>query len=219
MSHRLSIDHYAMLLACAARLRSEDPYLKVGAAALSHENRVIATAYNGPRAGFNPPPGFWEDREGRLPHMLHAEVNLCSLFTRGAARTVAVTTLPCSSCASVLVAHGVRRVVYGQPYHRDGGGEDTLKMAEVELVQVTADDLTAALVGLGIGVRVAVRQPELLRELPVLPGITYFIYDGVDQGHFIVRTGKDPDGPRSVTPQLLNHISCAVIATVTRYLS
>ena len=37
-----------MTLAHAAALRSEDPYRKVGAAALDADNRVIGTAYNGP---------------------------------------------------------------------------------------------------------------------------------------------------------------------------
>ena len=36
-----------MTLAHAAALRSEDPYRKVGAAALDADNRVIGTAYNG----------------------------------------------------------------------------------------------------------------------------------------------------------------------------
>jgi dCMP deaminase len=62
---RLSIPQYAMALADVASLRSEDPYRKVGAAALDHENRVIGTAYNGLAPGFNPPQGFWDDRESR----------------------------------------------------------------------------------------------------------------------------------------------------------
>ena len=43
---RLSIPEYAMALAEVASLRSEDPFRKVGAAALDADNRVIATAYN-----------------------------------------------------------------------------------------------------------------------------------------------------------------------------
>ena len=43
---RLSIPQYAMALAHVASLRSEDPYRKVGAAAIDFDNRVIGTAYN-----------------------------------------------------------------------------------------------------------------------------------------------------------------------------
>ena len=41
---RLQIPEYAMALAHVAALRSEDPYRKVGAAALDFDNRVIGTA-------------------------------------------------------------------------------------------------------------------------------------------------------------------------------
>ena len=59
-----------MALAHVASLRSEDPYRKVGAAALDFDNRVIGTAYNGLAPGYNPPPGFWDDREARLERAL-----------------------------------------------------------------------------------------------------------------------------------------------------
>jgi dCMP deaminase len=75
-----------MALAEVASLRSEDPFRKVGAAALDWDNRVIATAYNGLAPGFEAPTGFWDDRDGRQKFMLHAEVNLCSLFKRGEAK-------------------------------------------------------------------------------------------------------------------------------------
>ena len=55
---RLSIPEYAMALAEVASLRSEDPFRKVGAAALDWDNRVIATAYNGLAPGFDAPSGF-----------------------------------------------------------------------------------------------------------------------------------------------------------------
>lgn len=115
-SERLSIPQYAMALAHVASLRSEDPYRKVGAAALDSDNRVIGTAYNGLAPGFDPPPGFWDDREARQKFMLHAEVNLCSLFRRGEVRIVATTTMPCTACMQALCAHGVREIYYRDVY-------------------------------------------------------------------------------------------------------
>jgi dCMP deaminase len=114
---RLSIPQYAMALAHVASLRSEDPYRKVGAAALDFDNRVIGTAYNGLAPGFNPPPGFWDDRESRQKFMLHAEVNLCSLFRRGEAKIVATTTMPCTACMQTLCAYGIKEIYFKEVYH------------------------------------------------------------------------------------------------------
>lgn len=116
---RLSILEYAIELAKVAAHRSEDPYLKVGAVALSADNRVVATGYNGLMPGFEPPVGFWEDREGRSPYVLHAEVNALSLVRRGEVHTLAVTTCPCAACTMAILAHGVKRVVYRDEYARD----------------------------------------------------------------------------------------------------
>lgn len=113
---RISIPEYAMALAHVASLRSEDPFRKVGAVAIDFANRVIGTAYNGLAPGFDPPPGFWDDREARQKFMLHAEVNLCSLFTRGSVKLVAVTTQPCTSCMQMLCAYGIREIYYRDPY-------------------------------------------------------------------------------------------------------
>jgi dCMP deaminase len=119
---RPTIDEYAMLLASAAALRSEDPSRKVGAVALDHENRVIATAYNGLPSGWDVADDWWQNDDQRRKFVVHAESNLCSLTHRGAVRTVACTTIPCGPCALNLIAHGVKRVVYGLTYPRDVAG-------------------------------------------------------------------------------------------------
>jgi len=134
-AERLSISQYAMALAHVASLRSEDPFRKVGAAALDHDNRVIATAYNGLAPGFVAPAGFWEDREKRQKFMLHAEVNLCSLFKRGEAKIVATTTMPCTACMQTLCAYGIKEVYYRDDYQQS----DSPEIAEtygVKLMQV-----------------------------------------------------------------------------------
>lgn len=113
---RLSIPEYAMALAHVASLRSEDPFRKVGAVAIDFDNRVIGTAYNGLAPGYNANPDFWNDRDERRKYMLHAEVNLCSLFTRGNVQLVACTTKPCTSCMQMLCAYGVKEVYYRDDY-------------------------------------------------------------------------------------------------------
>lgn len=112
-----------MALAHVASLRSEDPFRKVGAAALDFDNRVIGTAYNGLAPGFVAPPGFWADRESRQKYMLHAEINLCSLFRRGEAKIVATTTMPCTACMQTLCAYGIKEIYYQEIYHASDAPE------------------------------------------------------------------------------------------------
>ncbi len=133
---RLSIPQYAMALAHVASLRSEDPYRKVGAAALDFDNRVIGTAYNGLAPGINPPAGFWDDREARQKFMLHAEVNLTSLFRRGEAKIVATTTMPCTSCMQTLCAYGIKEIYYHEIYHVSEAPE-IAALYDVKLERIT----------------------------------------------------------------------------------
>ncbi len=135
MSNRLSIPEYAMALAEVASLRSEDPFRKVGAAALDHDNRVIATAYNGLAPGFEAPEGFWDDRERRQKFMLHAEINLCSLFRRGEAKIVATSTMPCTACMQTLCAYGVKEIYFREIYKKSDAPE-IAKLYGIRLEQV-----------------------------------------------------------------------------------
>lgn len=114
--HRLNWEEYALELAKTASLRSEDPFRKVGACALSHDNRVLGVAYNGLKSGKNVDPEFWVDRDRRRPYMIHAEANLLSLFTRNNCRLIAVTLLPCISCAKLICSWNVQKVVYNEEY-------------------------------------------------------------------------------------------------------
>ena len=132
---RLTIPEYVMALAHVASLRSEDPYRKVGAAALDHDNRVIGTAYNGLAPGYDAPEGFWDDRDKRQKYMLHAEVNLCSLFKRGEARVIATTTMPCTSCMQTLCAYGVEEIYYEEAY-KASDAEEIAATYGVKLEQV-----------------------------------------------------------------------------------
>jgi len=141
MANRISIEEYALSLAAIAAKRSEDPYRQVGAVALTPENRVIATAYNGLSPGNVVGPAFWEFREIRLPYMIHAEQNICSLFKRGEVNLVAITTMPCSHCILTLAAHGVKQVIYINEYERDDGA---IKIAQFHHVKLTKWDISAS---------------------------------------------------------------------------
>ncbi len=130
-----------MALAQVASLRSEDPYRKVGAAALDEDNRVIGTAYNGLAPGYNPPADFWDDRDARQKFMLHAEINLCSLFRRGEAKLVATTTMPCTSCMQTLCSYGIAEIYYHEIYHESDAPE-IASLYGIKLVQVESYPLS-----------------------------------------------------------------------------
>jgi len=132
---RLTIPQYAMTLAHVASLRSEDPFRKVGAVAFDFDNRVIGTAYNGLAPGYNAQAEFWQDRDARRKYMIHAEVNLCSLFTRGNVKLVACTTKPCTSCMQMLCAYGVKEIYYGEPYP-ESEADAISEIYGVQLVQM-----------------------------------------------------------------------------------
>ena len=119
-SSRISWEEYALRIAQVAALRSEDPFFKVGSCALDHDNRVIGVAYNGLAPGKVAPPGFWDDRDKRRPFMIHSEANL----------------LACSSCATNIVAHGIKKVVYSEVYSRDTMSLEIFKFNDVECIQL-----------------------------------------------------------------------------------
>ncbi len=133
---RLDWAEYALLLAEAASLRSEDPYRQVGACALDYDNRVLGVGYNGLAPGKVVGAGFWKDRDARRSYMIHAEANCLSLFNRGECQLLAVTLLPCSSCATLIAGYEIKQVVYRELYHRDDKALDIFDFYDVECKQV-----------------------------------------------------------------------------------
>jgi len=134
---RINWDEYALRMAEVASMRSEDPYKKVGACALDENHRVIGVAYNGLASGVNVDPSFWSDRDTRRKYMIHAEANLLSLFERNKCKLLACTLLPCQSCATLIAAHGITRVVYKEMYFRDPNALDIFKFYNIECVNIS----------------------------------------------------------------------------------
>jgi dCMP deaminase len=134
--NRISWEEYALKIAQVAALRSEDPYKKVGACGLDHTNRVIGVAYNGLAPGVIVDESFWADRDARRPYMIHAEANLLSLFRRGDCQTLACTLLPCTCCASMISAYGVKKVVYIEEYVRDNKAIEIFRFNGIECRQI-----------------------------------------------------------------------------------
>jgi len=135
--NRLSWNEYALKLAEVAALRSEDPYVQVGACILDKDNRVLSLGYNGLAPGTNVDPTFWEDRDGRRPYMLHAEVNALSLVKRNeGAAILACNLLPCTSCAQMIAAYGIKTVVYKEEYTRDDQAKKIFTFYGIDLISL-----------------------------------------------------------------------------------
>jgi dCMP deaminase len=134
--NRISWEKYALSIADVASYRSEDPYMKVGACGLNKENRVIGVAYNGLASGKKVNIDFWKDRDKRRPFMIHAEANLLSLFSKNECYLLACTLLPCSSCATLIAANGIKKVVYRDLYHHDTKGVEIFDFYGIKHKQI-----------------------------------------------------------------------------------
>ncbi len=104
---------YALELARVASVRSEDPYVQVGAVILREDNSVASVGYNGPPAGVEVD---WSDRDGRRPKIIHAEMNALRYLRPGEGTLLAVTLLPCGECLKNIASYGIRQVVFAEEY-------------------------------------------------------------------------------------------------------
>ena len=134
---RIPWEKYALDLAKTASQRSEDPHMKVGACALNKHNMVLALGYNGLASRKEVDDSFWEDRDLRRPYMIHAEANCLSLVKRGEVKLLAVTLLPCSSCATLIASYNIPKVVYGEVYERDMKSLEIFDFYDIECVKLS----------------------------------------------------------------------------------
>ena len=134
---RASWSEYALSLAQTAATRSEDPYHKVGACALAHDNKILSLGYNGLAPNKDAEDYFWDDRDARRPYMIHAEANCLSLFKTGECKLLAVTLLPCSYCATMIAAYGISKVVFAEIYDRDPAALEIFKFYNITLENIS----------------------------------------------------------------------------------
>lgn len=105
-----------MELAVAASLRSEDPYVQVGACILREDMSVAAVGYNGAPSGIEID---WSDRDERRKRVVHAEINALRYIKPNEGFVLACTLLPCSPCVQNIAAHGIKHIIYKEVYQED----------------------------------------------------------------------------------------------------
>ncbi len=102
-----------MVLAQVVAARSQDPYMQVGSLAVRSDWSIAGIGYNGLPAGVDMPDDWWDDREGRRPFMIHAEVNALRYVRTGEVQRIVTTHIPCASCMALLGSYQVAEVYYG----------------------------------------------------------------------------------------------------------
>lgn len=101
--------HYAMRLAEVAAMRSEDPYVKVGACVLRRDYSIGGLGYNGAPTGVELD---WSDREERRKYVIHAEANALRYIKPDEGLLLAVTLMPCTSCITLIASYRIEEVFY-----------------------------------------------------------------------------------------------------------
>ena len=133
INKRLTWAEYAMELAKAAALRSEDPYQKVGACILRYDNTVAAVGYNGA------PPDVeidWNNRDERRKRVSHAEASALRYIKPYEGKIIAVTLRPCSDCIKNIAMYGIKEIYYHETYDRDEFSEDLAKEFNIPLIKI-----------------------------------------------------------------------------------
>lgn len=94
---------------------SKDPSTKVGAVAV-RDRRILATGYNGFPLGVADLPGRLENRNEKYLRTVHAEANAVAQAAKNAislnnSDIYVWPFIPCSSCCTLLIQAGIKRVV------------------------------------------------------------------------------------------------------------
>jgi dCMP deaminase len=142
---------YALILAEAARTRSENPWMTVGAVILRSDHSVAALGYNGP------PPGVdvdYADRDATRPKMIHAEANALRYILPGQGDLIAVTLMPCADCLKLIAAYGIKKIVYSATY----------EASDIEYTQETAREFGLILIFRPLDVMITVGEVNQSRS-------------------------------------------------------
>lgn len=122
-------DEYFMMVAQLAAVRSTCLSNQVGAVIVK-DRQILATGYNGPPSGLPhcTDQGFCYEGvtvcgSSPLPsRAIHAEANAIAQAAKHGISTnrasIYVTLEPCLSCLKLIMAAGIYRVYYGQPFDK-----------------------------------------------------------------------------------------------------
>lgn len=150
-------DEYFMSIAHLVATRSTCLRRQVGAVAVSPENRILGTGYNGPLPGaphcsdvgcLRAELGVPSGQRQEICRAQHAEANVCNFAARyGVAldgASVYVTAQPCTTCTKAMVTSGIKRVIFDSEYPDElackiakEAGMELISMAEITKGKIT----------------------------------------------------------------------------------
>ena len=141
-------DEYFMKIAHQVASRSTCLRRKVGAVAVSPDNRILGTGYNGALPGaphcdkvgcLRETLGIPSGQRQEICRAQHAEANICNIAARYgvalAGATIYVTNQPCTTCVKAMVTSGIKRVVFDSDYP-DDLARQLAKEAGMELISM-----------------------------------------------------------------------------------
>jgi dCMP deaminase len=133
LQYRPSWDEYFMMLATLASKRSSCERQHVGCVIVKN-NRVVATGYNGHIKGA---PHNSKIVDGHEQKTIHAEANaVADSAYRGveiAGTNAYVTHYPCINCAKMLIASGIKKIIYKVAYKPNELCKDLYEVAKIQV--------------------------------------------------------------------------------------
>lgn len=118
--------------------------------------RIISTGYNGTPSGVTQCNEYFKsadllkpdfmDKHGKFSSNfeVHAEQNAIAELSKnevsGVGATLYTTLATCSMCAKLVVAAGIKRVVYAEEYDRDMSGPELLRKCGIEVIHLPLEN-------------------------------------------------------------------------------
>lgn len=133
LNERIDWDTYFMSIAFLISSRSSCDRLHVGCV-LVKDTRIISVGYN----GFLPKtPHTSFIRDGHEIATVHAEQNAISDCAKRGVDcnecTAYVTHYPCINCAKILIASGIKNIIYNNVYNNDPLVEELAKLSKITI--------------------------------------------------------------------------------------
>ena len=90
---------------------SKDPSTKVGAVIVRPDKTIASLGYNGFPAGIDDKPEFYENKEIKMRHVVHAEMNAILHSNENLSNTsLYVSHFPCKDCIKLIVQKKIKKV-------------------------------------------------------------------------------------------------------------
>lgn len=134
---RISWDEYFMSITLLASCRSSCDRLHVGCVIVDDEHRIISVGYNGYLANVRHKSRV---RDGHEQSTVHAEQNAVAYAAKNGVslnNTKAyISHYPCINCTKILIASGIKEILYHKDYKNDDICKDILNDAKIKINKI-----------------------------------------------------------------------------------